>query len=302
MARRPRKRRSQAEIEQLERQVIEIISVDGPMSLRGVFYRLTDPTLPEPIEKSERGYKQVQQRVAKMRRSGQVPYSEIIDDTRWGYHVRRHRDANDALRACWRAYRGNLWRDAPVYAEVWTESRSLAGILADTCNDLQVSLYASGGFGSLSLNYGAALQINEETRNGEIPARVFYVGDYDAAGLLIPEKNEKEVRSHLDPHVSMTWHRLAVNPDQIAAWNLPTKPSKAGERRMKHITQTVEAEAIAAPELRRMVHDAVTDCLPAEALDLARAAEESEKDIILWATQQAALKRLSPEWTTDLEA
>ena len=68
-----RKRLNHSQVKQLEAQILDVLEADNPQSVRHVFYRLTDPRLSVPIEKSERGYKQVQQRLVKMRRSGMLP-------------------------------------------------------------------------------------------------------------------------------------------------------------------------------------------------------------------------------------
>ncbi len=69
-----RNRRTKAQVAQLEAQIVEVCEADHPVSVRHVFYRMTDPRLPEPVEKTEQGYKQVQKRVVEMRRAGRLPY------------------------------------------------------------------------------------------------------------------------------------------------------------------------------------------------------------------------------------
>lgn len=61
-------------MQQLERQIHEELQADHPQSVRHVFYRMTDPRLPEPVEKSEHGYAQVQHRMTLMRRVGALPW------------------------------------------------------------------------------------------------------------------------------------------------------------------------------------------------------------------------------------
>jgi hypothetical protein len=78
-----RRRRTKGEVEQLERQILDVLEDDHPQSVRHVFYRLTDPRLPEPIDKTELGYRVVQKRLTVMRRAGQIPYGWISDATRW---------------------------------------------------------------------------------------------------------------------------------------------------------------------------------------------------------------------------
>jgi hypothetical protein len=58
-----------------------------------------------------------------------------------------------------------LWDQSDNYVEVWCESRSIAGMLEDTCEELCVSLYPTSGFSSLSLAYEAAEIINDYAPN-----------------------------------------------------------------------------------------------------------------------------------------
>ena len=155
-----RRRRTRAQIEQLERQIVEIVARDRPVSIRNVFYQLTDPRLPEPIDKSDRGYNQVQARLTKLRRAGRIPYSSISDMSWRGYFVDTFNGAGDFLRKVKGLYRADLWRQAEYYVEVWVEFCLIAGIIQDDCEELAVSLYPCGGFPSITLAYQAAEFIN----------------------------------------------------------------------------------------------------------------------------------------------
>src|SRR5262249_17382015 len=74
-----RERRSAARVEQLDRQIIEVLTEDHPQSVRHVFYRMTNLRLEEPVEKSDRGYRHVQYRIVELRRAGILPYGWISD-------------------------------------------------------------------------------------------------------------------------------------------------------------------------------------------------------------------------------
>lgn len=271
-----RTRRTKAQIEQLERQIWDVLASDRPQSVRHVFYRMTDPRLPEPVEKSERGYSQVQHRLTCMRRAGLLPYGWITDATRRGYHTDTYGDAGEFLSRMAGLYRGQLWEQAEHYVEVWCESRSIAGTIDGTCEELAVSLYPAGGFTSLSLAYQAAEYINRVARDR--PAHVIYIGDYDPAGVLIDRSIERELRQHLHDGVVLNFHRAAITPEQIARYDLPTKPRKQGERRAPEIARTVEAEAMPAHQLRELLREAVEQFLPPDALAVARVAEQSERE------------------------
>jgi hypothetical protein len=273
-----RTRRTRAQTEQLDRQIVDVLAADHPQSVRHVFYRMTDPRLPEPVEKSDRGYRHVQHRCVELRRARQVPFGWITDATRRGYFTPVYADAADFLRSMQGRYRADLWRDSDTYCEIWVESRSIAGIVQRDCEDLAVSLYPAGGFTSISLAYQAAEYINAEHDARDVV--IFYIGDYDPAGVLIDVSIERELRDHLSPDVSLRFKRIGITPGQIAAYDLPSNPRKATDRRSRHITEAVEAEAMPARFMRHLLRNHIEALLPPRALEVARAAEESERTLI----------------------
>ena len=263
-------RRTQGKIEQLEKQIMDVLRLDHPQSVRHLFYRMTDPRLPEYVEKSEQGYRHVQQRVKAMRIGGRLTYGWITDTTRRGHHVSTFGNAGEFLQRVKGLYRANIWADAGVYCEVWAESRSIAGVIEKECNELAVSLYPSGGFASITIIYEAAKHIKAiEAPN----VQIIYVGDYDPAGVLIDRKIADGLRGH---GVSLTFHRVAINVEQIREYDLPEKPRKASDKRMRNIRSTVEAEAMPAAVLRELIREKIEGLLPAGAIEAAKVAEEDE--------------------------
>jgi hypothetical protein len=274
-----RHRRTKAEIAQLENQIADVLHLDHPQSVRHVYYRMTDPRLDEPVLKTEQGYKQIVHRMTAMRRAGLIPYGWISDTTRTGYFVNAYRNAADFLRATAGLYRANIWADLPVYCEVWVESRSIAGVVLADCQELGVSLYPAGGFSSITFAYEAAGFINRE--HDDRLVLILYIGDYDPAGVLIDVAIEREIRAHLDQDVRMQFMRIGITAEQVAQYDLPTKPRKEGDKRSLHITETVEAEAMPAGIMRSLLRRQIEALLPDNALAVAKAAEASERDFLL---------------------
>ena len=270
-----RDRRTQGRVDQLDRQIIAVLQEDHPQSVRHVFYHMTNPRLPEPVEKSDKGYRHVQDRLTKLRRAGRVQYGWVADMSRRGYFVNTFTDAADFVRTMAGHYRGDLWQQSAFRCEVWTESRSIASVLQDLCEDLAVSLFPCGGFTSLSFAHSAAEQHNlsRDTR----PLVVFYVGDYDPAGVTIDRVLQKELRQHLRDDIELDFRRLGINEDQVREYDLPTKPRKLGDKRSQHIAFTVEAEAMPGKVLRSIVRKEIEALLPQRALEVCRAAEDSER-------------------------
>jgi hypothetical protein len=91
---------------------------------------------------------------------------------------------------------------------------------------------------------------------------------------------EREQRAHLAHDVRFDFQRLAITEDQIVLYDLPSKTSKASDRRAPHIRRMVEAEAMPATVLRELVRARIKELLPAQALHAARVAEESERDLV----------------------
>jgi hypothetical protein len=277
-----RVRRTKAAVEQLDEQIIAVLSEDHPQSVRHVFYRMTNPRLAEVVEKSDRGYRHVQDRCVRLRRAGRLPYGWITDSSRRGYFTETFSGASDFLHQVVALYRADLWEDSIYYCEVWTESRSIAAVIQADCAELAVSLYPAGGFSSITLAYQAAEYINESSRGREVV--IFYVGDYDPAGVLIDIALERELRAHLDPNISLSFKRIGITPEQIQTFDLPTKSRNPGDLRARHVDRTVEAEAMPARIMRQLIRSEVESLLPTNALQVARAAEESERAILrAWA-------------------
>ena len=284
------RRRTNAQLSQLDVQIIAVLQDDHPQSVRHVYYRMTDPRLPEPVEKTDRGYRHVQTRCVALRRSGRVPYSWFSDLSRRGYFISTFRNAGDFIKSMQGHYRADLWKDADVRCEVWAESRSIASVLQDDCNHLCVSLFPCAGFASLSFIHEAAESLNAE--EDDRPVQIFYIGDYDPAGVLIDVTLQRDLREHLRPTIELRFERIGINQEQIAEHDLPTKPRKDTDRRSLHIKYSVEAEAMPAKILRGILRDKVEALLPANALAIANVNEESERAYLGQWAERADLDRI----------
>ena len=275
--RRKRSRRTAAQIGALEARIYAILASDYPQSVRHVFYRLVDdPELDPPVPKTEQGYKQVGNRLVVMRRTGKLSYGWISDSTRMGYHVTTFQDADDFLARTVGLYRTNEWDHCDTHVEVWCESRSLAGVIRRTCSELGVSLYPAAGFASETFIYEAASEIEEIGK----PVVLLYLGDFDPAGLLIDQDIAEKMRRHL-PGLEIALHRLAITPEQIEQYRLPTKPRKTREKRRPDIEQTVEAEALPAGTMRALLRDAVDGYLDPGIRQRLRVSERAQRESLL---------------------
>ena len=94
------------------------------------------------------------------------------------------------------------------------------------------------------------------------------------------EKIEQTLRE-MAPSAEIHFERLAVTPEQIASWDLPTRPTKASDSRAKGFGDiSVELDAIEPRRLRDLVEMAIQRHLPMEQFEVLKAAEASERTLI----------------------
>jgi len=268
-----RRRSTKAEVEQRRESLLDIVSEMQPMTVRQVFYQATVRSI---IEKTEAGYTKVQTDLALMRRAGELPYEWLADNTRWQRKPRTFNSVEEALKQTAQLYRKNLWASADAYVEIWLEKDALAGVVWPVTAAYDVPLMVARGYASLSFLHTAAEFINDLT----VPAYIYHLGDYDPSGVNAAEKIEQTLRE-LAPYAEIYFVRIAVTPGQIQEWNLPTRPTKASDTRAKNFGEiSVELDAIEPEVLRTIVEAAIELHLPSEQLEVLKAAEESERELI----------------------
>jgi hypothetical protein len=273
-----RQRATRQDMEARYEALLAITAMMQPMTVRQVFYQAAVRGI---VDKSEAGYAKVQRALVDLRRAGRLPFDWIADNARWQRKPQSFRNPAEALRETARFYRKAVWAYSDEYVEVWLEKDALSAVVYDVTAEFDVPLMVARGYASLSFLHDAAQAIAAEER----PAHIYHLGDYDPSGVDAANKIEATLRAFA-PSADITFTRLAVLPEQITAWNLPTRPTKATDSRAKGFgTITVELDAIEAPRLRDIVRDAIERHLPARRLATIKAAEESERELLrTWAT------------------
>jgi hypothetical protein len=228
------------------------------------------------VEKTESGYAKVQTDLAIMRRSEMLPYDWLADHTRWARKPRTYNSVRQALDDTARLYRKALWADIPAYIEIWLEKEALAGTLMPITAAYDVSLMVTRGYPSLSFLHTAAEYIADLA----VPTHIFHFGDFDPSGVDAGRKVEQTLRE-MAPRADITFERLAVLPEQISEWSLPTRATKTTDSRAKNFGEiSVELDAIDPGMLRALALEAIERHLPEEQFAILKAAEESEQALI----------------------
>ncbi len=268
-----RSRSTQDEVMDRRSRLYTIVSEMRPMTVRQVFYQATVRGV---VEKSEAGYAKVQTDLAWLRRRNIMPYNWLADNTRWQRKPRTFDSIQQALDDTAQFYRKALWTDAGSYVEVWLEKDALAGVVQPITAAYDVPLMVARGYASLSFLHSAA----EYIASLSVPTFIYHCGDFDPSGVNAGEKIEQTLRE-MAPAADIHFERIAVNPEQIEAWDLPTRPTKSSDSRAKGFgALSVELDAIPPQVLRDLVEQAIQRHLPYEQFQVLKAAEESERQLL----------------------
>ena len=268
-----RTRRTKAEMDVIRDAIFSELEETHPQTVRHVFYRLTSLGLVPKQENS--GYITVKTQLLKMRKSGRVPWGWVADATRWRIKPTSYGSLEEALVNNARFYRRDIWRHAEVYVEVWCESDSIGGVINQVTQEYDIPLMTSRGFSSATYLWEAAQDIAEIGK----PAYLYYFGDWDPSGKIIPEIIERDLRKYA-PDAEIHFKRIAITPAQIQDLELLTKPPKSSTHSKGFKGGTVEIEAMPVPVLLGLVRGCIEQHIDQRHLEVTKVAEKSERTLL----------------------
>ncbi len=257
-----------------------IVNSMKPMTIRQTFYQASVRGI---VEKAETGYRKVQTDLVLMRKSNEMPYSWIVDNTRWQRKPRTFSSIQEALKHTAKFYRKSLWDKAGCYVEIWIEKDALAGVVMPVTSEYDVPLMVARGYSSLSY----LAPVADYIRPLNVPCFFYHFGDYDPSGVDAARKVERTLRE-LAPNADVTFERIAVTPEQIVKWSLPTRATKQSDTRAKGFGPiSADLDAIEPNQLRMLVRDCIERHLSAADLAVMQTAEDSERAMLLMFVEQA---------------
>ena len=271
-----RKRRKNREMNILKEGIFSMLKEDAPMTCRQVYYRLVSAGL---IDKTENEYSNTTCRLlANMRRSEEIPYGWIADNTRWVRKPASYSNLEEMLTVTAKCYRKSLWMDTGVNVEIWLEKDALSGVLFDITAEWDVPLMVTRGYPSLSFLHEAGQGLE---RTGK-PAYIYYFGDYDPSGVDIPRVTERELRKFA-PNTEINFEILAVTgEEQIKELNLITRPTKKSDMRSKKFKgESVEVDAIPSKILRRMADQVISNHISNDEIFRIKDIEALERETLM---------------------
>jgi len=234
-----------------------------PLTLRQIFYRLVGA---HGYEKTERAYERLGEHVVRARRARLIPMESIRDDGGATITPNMWASAQEYLDAV-REQAKDLMLDRTegqrTRLAVFSEAVGMAPQLARIARPFGITVMSSGGFDSLTEKYAFAAELARHDR----PTEVLSFGDQDASGVSMFAAYWEDVEAFTrDLGGEATFTRLAVTPEQVREFNLPTAPPKPTDRRAFN-GETCQAEALAPDVLARILRDALEARIDRRALD-----------------------------------
>lgn len=265
-----RGRATKAEMMERHLALYNLCATHQPASVRHIFYQAVVAGV-VGITKNDAGYNKVQRALVTLRQHGDLPYHWIVDNTRWMRRPSSYDDAMDCVERTAELYRRDLWSRRSEVVEVWAESDSIAGVIAEITTRWNVPLMVTRGFSSISFAHNAVEAWNLYGKN----VVVYYIGDHDPSGLDI-ERKLLEYIVDWHPSVGVEWQRIGVTWEQAEHYDLPgTKP-----KRDYGFPLAVEAEALPPGILRDLLEDAIASHVDADELRVHEMIEAEERQLL----------------------
>lgn len=259
------------------------------LTLRQLYYRfIATDAFPES-RRNEAGTKNHQQNykwlgdlVSRARVAGRIDWRHIEDRTRESSGGDGGWDSPaSAVDSITDWYTVSKWVGQPEYVEVWVEKEALVDVIARPAGRWNVRHMACKGSPSTSVVHDAALRLRRFERDGR-NTTVVYLGDHDPTGLDI----SRDIQDRLALfRSSAAVDRIALNMDQVEAFDPPPSPAKLTDSRASAYIEefgddTWELDALEPQELERLVEESILDRLDMGMWDERVAREEREKRIL----------------------
>lgn len=160
------------------------------------------------------------------------------------------------------------------------EKSALAGILEPACRDLDTSLLAARGYSSATLFYEIAKERICPALENDQSVVVLHLGDHDPSGLDMTRDLRDRLLLYARHDVDVC--RVALNMDQVQAFNPPPNPAKETDKRFEvyaaeHGEQCWELDALPPQELARLTREAIEEHIDPILWDESTAAIEGKK-------------------------
>lgn len=199
------------------------------LTLRQLYYQFVARGL---IENTERSYKNLGSIVADGRVAGLIDWYSIEDRGRNVSSVYVQEDEQQCLDGLEYHYSLDFWERQNAYVEVWVEKEALAAVIQRPADKWQVPFMACKGYLSVSEAWRAGQRFEAMEEAGRDRLVVIHLGDHDPSGIDMSRDNADRL-SLFSNRSNVELRRIALNMDQVDAYNPPPNPAKVTDSRAR---------------------------------------------------------------------
>lgn len=236
-------------------QVQEIIkSYDFALTLRQIYYQLVSKQI---IANRQNLYQGLSRLCVIGRNNGILDEESFADRLRQVDKPSSWTDIDDFMNAVRQSYCKDKWENQDNYIEIWIEKDALRNVLTDVTYPYDVNLMVARGQLSRTEVYKTYCRHEQQLKRGK-KCYLFYAGDFDPSGLSIYHSLVERIAGYGDYGRYITFNRIALTPEQIEKYGLPSDPAKKTDPSYKRFVSeygnnVVELDALPPDVLRNLV-------------------------------------------------
>jgi len=238
----------------------------------------------------EKNYKKLGGILNDARMAGEVDWDAIVDRTRTLNEWQHETSVADALERMRRNYTLDMWDNQRTRVEVWVEKEALAGVFERICGKYDVPYFACRGYTSASSAYGAYERVRNRADRGQ-ETIILHFGDHDPSGIDMSRDIEDRLHTMISTEEGSDFdncfeiRRLALNYNQVLAFNPPPSPAKITDSRAKGYIQQFgedswELDALDPSHLSKLAEDEITSLIDYDNWEERQGQIETDKETL----------------------
>lgn len=217
--------KKRAMIDKANEIIAEYSAAGYDLTLRQLYYQFVARDL---LPNRQLEYKRLGDAINDGRLVGLIDWNAIVDRTRNLRSVGSWSSPESILQTCAEQFKYDPWLTQDRYVEVWIEKDALVGVIANVCEDFRVPYFSCRGYTSQSEMWSAGRRLLSARRRGKTPV-VLHFGDHDPSGIDMTRDIEDRLAMFSEGFIHVD--RLALNMDQVRAYDPPPNPAKLTDTR-----------------------------------------------------------------------
>jgi hypothetical protein len=243
--------------------VTEDLRAYHPLTLRQIYYQLVSSGR---IDNHKSSYVMLSKLVKWMRIDDRLPWNALEDRSRRMSGKKGFESIKEFIEhevdGFLDGYTRCLVQGQDKYIEVWLEKDALMRLFMKTVYPYCIRTVVCKGYQSVTFIADFYKRAEQAIMKGQEPV-VLYFGDLDPSGVQMLEATKETLEKEMDLY-GVKFKRIALNPEHISLYNLPSDPDAAKttdprykQYAAKYGTVAVELDALHPAALEAMIKEAI---------------------------------------------